>query len=116
MKIIMLLLALFAAPALADNYQWQTLEDNISPTNCYWQAAPITVVSTTIFTNGKLEIVYRQQNTLNVILTIPSQSPPPHIWKDIYSCKDGKIILEKTVQAIVTPEHTVPEKITWPED
>jgi hypothetical protein len=73
------------------------------------------IKSVTLTSDGKLEVICREESNI-VLLSNPPQSQPPIIWKNIYACKDGKIVLEKRVYAKVTPEHTIPESYEWEGD
>ena len=56
--------------------------------------------------DGKIEIVKSQVNPSQVLLlTYPVQDPglQKRIWKEIYIAKDGKIVLEKTIEGKITP-------------
>jgi len=68
--------------------------------------------------DGKLEITIRFVIPSNkVYLTYPSRPVPDKvlIFKEIFVAKEGKIILEKRIQAKYTPPKTeeIPEKIEW---
>lgn len=76
-----------------------------------------TIVSVNII-NGKLEVVRRiPSNTCLAIWRSDgvSVNSPDSIFKDIYGVKDGAIILERTIQANITPAQTIPESISFPE-
>jgi hypothetical protein len=76
-----------------------------------------TIVSVNII-NGKLEVVRRiPSNTCLAVWRSDGQfvKTPDTIFKDIYTAKDGQIILEKTIQADVTPSQVIPESVHFPE-
>lgn len=63
--------------------------------------------------DGKL-VVERSVPSNCVQLTYPPQTAPDNRFKDIYSVKDGKIVLETILRARYTP--SVPEKYEYGQD
>ena len=53
---------------------------------------------------GNLEVVCRRSNGLDR----GDNARPDSILKEIYIAKDGEIVLDKTINAKVTPEKVIP--------
>ena len=61
--------------------------------------------------DGKLEVIRRIPS--NMVLC-NGFSVADTVFKDIYVVEDGKIVLDKTVKGVVTPEKSTPEVIEFP--
>lgn len=64
--------------------------------------------------NGGLEIVYKEFSNCFAAV-YPACEGHTRVWKEIYKAKEGKIYLEKTIEAKYTPSSNikVKEKIEW---
>ncbi len=58
-----------------------------------------------------MEVYYRKPSSF-VYASIPPQSPPDEIWRDVYGVKDGKIVFLRKEEPKVIP--AAPERIEWP--
>ena len=56
------------------------------------------IISATLTPAGKIEIVYKAESR-TMLACYPARPAPVKIWKEIYTVKDGKIILEKKSKA-----------------
>ena len=67
---------------------------------------PAEHIESVVLVEGKIEIVKSQIDIIQVhLLTYPLQNNRSlkRIWKEIYIAKDGKIVLEKTIEGKFIP-------------
>jgi hypothetical protein len=81
---------------------------------CYvypaWGPQPI-VVSATV--NGNRVEIVRRVPSNSTMTCNPPRRVPDKVWKEIYEIEDGCLVQRLSEQGTHTPEHTVPETITW---
>lgn len=78
---------------------------------------PNVVIKTVYLKDGKLEVIKREpSNQCYAVYRTDGRSTqvPDKVWKEIYGVKDGKIVLEQTIDAEVIPEKYTPEVLSFP--
>lgn len=75
-----------------------------------------TIISAVLI-EGKIEIVYKISNDgLMIDLSGRWEPSPDKAFKEIYHAKDGRIVLEKTIEGRVVSPTMTPERIEWLEE
>lgn len=65
------------------------------------------------FENGIIEVVFREPSNSMYCDTTPV---PDKVWKEIYGCENGEIVLLKTINGKHEPKYFVKEQFIFPEE